>query len=106
MAAGVCGARPAAINASLDRLIQIRHADQKTHSGVWRDLAVRRRRTEVDAHFVPIVEQAARAGIAVPRVERLIELIHELETGQRDFGSGNVDELEAAALARASPRPA
>jgi 2-dehydropantoate 2-reductase len=87
----------AAINSSLDQLIAIRHIDQKTHSGVWRDLAVRKRRTEVDAHFSPIVEQAARAGIAVPRLQRLIELIHELETGQRDFSSANVDELDMAA---------
>lgn len=40
----------AELNASLDRLIAIRHTDEKIHSGVWRDLAVRKRRTEVDAH--------------------------------------------------------
>ena len=44
------------MDASLDRLIAIRRTDEKTHSGVWRDLAVRKRRTEVDAHFVPIVD--------------------------------------------------
>jgi 2-dehydropantoate 2-reductase len=86
----------AAIQASLDRLIAIRHTDEKTHSGVWRDLAIRKRPTEVDAHFVPIVEEAERRGLAVPRVRRLIELIHEIESGQRDFDPRNLDLLTAA----------
>ena len=86
----------AAIGASLDRLIDIRHHDEKTHSGVWRDLAVRKRKTEVDAHFVPIVEEAQRRGLAVPRLRRLITLIHEIESGQRDFDPRNLDELAGA----------
>ena len=86
----------AAISASFDRLIDIRHHDEKTHSGVWRDLAVRKRKTEVDAHFVPIVQEAQRRGLAVPRLRRLITLIHEIESGQRDFDSRNLDELAGA----------
>jgi 2-dehydropantoate 2-reductase len=84
------------VNASLDRLIEIRHGDEKTHSGVWRDLAVRKRRTEVDAHFLPIVEHARTLGIEVPLLERMIALIHEIEDGRRDFSVANLDELGAA----------
>jgi 2-dehydropantoate 2-reductase len=86
----------AAIHASLDRLIAIRHKDQKTHSGVWRDLAIRKRPTEVDAHFVPIVEEAERRGLAVPRLRRLIELIHDIDAGRRDFDPRNLDLLAPA----------
>ena len=82
-----------AISASLDRLIQIRKGDEKTHSGVWRDLAVRKRRTEVDAHFGPIVDDAERLGLEVPLLRRMIAMIHEIETGQRDFSASNLDEL-------------
>ncbi len=89
----------AAIQASFDRLIAIRNKDEKTHSGVWRDLAVRKRRTEVDAHFVPIVEEAARRDLAVPMLRRLIALIHEIEEGQRGFSGRNLDELAQAAAA-------
>jgi 2-dehydropantoate 2-reductase len=87
---------PGVVNASLDRLIAIRHTDEKTHSGVWRDLAVRKRRTEVDAHFVPIVQRAEQLGIDVPLLRRMIALIHDIEDGRRSFSSANLDELAAA----------
>jgi 2-dehydropantoate 2-reductase len=87
---------PGVVNASLDRLIAIRHTDEKTHSGVWRDLAVRKRRTEVDAHFVPIVERAKQLGIDVPLLRRMIEMIHDIEEGRRDFSGANLDELATA----------
>jgi 2-dehydropantoate 2-reductase len=88
---------PEVLNNSLDRLIAVRHTDEKTHSGVWRDLAVRKRRTEVDAHFVPIVERAAQLGIQVPLLRRMIEMIHDVEEGRRDFSARNLDELAASA---------
>ena len=81
------------VNASLDRLIAIRHTDQKTHSGVWRDLAVRKRRTEVDAHFLPIVERAKQLGLEVPLLRRMIAMIHDIEDGRRAFSGANLDEL-------------
>jgi 2-dehydropantoate 2-reductase len=86
-------ADPAEVDDSLDRLIAVRRTDQKTHSGVWRDLAVRRRRTEVDAHFLPIVERAEQLGLAVPVLRRMIEMIHDIEQARRDFSSANLDEL-------------
>jgi 2-dehydropantoate 2-reductase len=90
----------AVVDASLERLIVIRHGDEKTHSGIWRDIAVRKRRTEVDAHFVPIVEDAQRHGLQVPLLRRMIEMIHELEDGRRSFSGANLDELERSAPAR------
>jgi len=86
----------AAVTASLDRLIEIRHGDEKTHSGVWRDLAVRKRRTEVDAHFVPIVEHADRLGLEVPLLRHMIEMIHDIEEGRRPLSASNLDELALA----------
>jgi 2-dehydropantoate 2-reductase len=83
----------AVVDASLDRLIAIRHTDEKTRSGVWRDMAVRKRRTEVDAHFLPIVERARQFGLEVPLLRRMIEMIHEVEDGRRDFSGANLDEL-------------
>jgi 2-dehydropantoate 2-reductase len=85
----------AAIDASLDRLVAMRRRDQKTHSGIWRDLAVRRRRTEVEAHFRPIQERAAAHGIAVPVLARMVTMIHEIEDGHRPLDRVNLDELAA-----------
>jgi ketopantoate reductase len=87
----------AEVDASLDRLIAIRHTDEKSRSGVWRDLAVRKRRTEVDAHFLPIIERAHAHGQAVPLLERMVAMIHDIEAGRRDFGGANLDELAHAA---------
>jgi 2-dehydropantoate 2-reductase len=90
---------PEVVDGSLERLIAIRHGDEKTRSGVWRDMAVRKRRTEVDAHFLPIVDDAHRHGLEVPLLQRMIEMIHELEEGRRPFASSNLDELAEAAAA-------
>src|SRR5438128_688547 len=63
-------------------------------------MAVRKRRTEVDAHFGPIVEDAQRRGLEVRLLRRMIEMIHELEDGRRSFSSANLDELADASSAR------
>jgi 2-dehydropantoate 2-reductase len=55
----------------------------KTHSGIYRDLAVRKRRTEVDPQIGTIVEIASRHGMTVPLTARLVELIHDIEEGRR-----------------------
>jgi 2-dehydropantoate 2-reductase len=86
------------VAASLDRLVALRRTDEKTHSGVWRDLAVRKRRTEVEAHFRPIVVHAANLGFDVPLLERMIDMIHEIEDGRREFSPSNLDELATPAL--------
>jgi 2-dehydropantoate 2-reductase len=95
---------PSIIGPSLDQLVAIRRTDEKTHSGVWRDLAVRQRRTEVDAHFLPIVADAAELHLEVPLLERMIAMIHEIEDGQRDFSAANLDELERSATLMKSIR--
>lgn len=71
-------------HASLDRLIEFNRGSAKTHSGVWRDLAVRKRRTEVDAQIAPIATVGAEVGVDTPLVRRLVDLIHDVEEGRRD----------------------
>ena len=38
----------------------------KSHSGIWRDLAVRKRRTEVDAQIAIVAAIGAELGIETP----------------------------------------
>jgi 2-dehydropantoate 2-reductase len=82
-----------ALNASIDQLVAIRRRDKKTHSGVWRDLAVRKRKTEVDAQYRPILERAKVRGVAVPLLTRLVSMMHEIEDGKRPLCKANLDEL-------------
>jgi 2-dehydropantoate 2-reductase len=68
---------------SLDDLVAFNRRSAKTHSGIWRDLAVRKRPTEVDAQLGIVVTLAQEAGLATPLTTRLVELIHEIERGVR-----------------------
>jgi 2-dehydropantoate 2-reductase len=68
---------------SLDDLVVHNRRSAKTHSGIWRDLAVRKRPTEVDAQLGIVVTLAAEQGMSAPITARLVELIHDVERGVR-----------------------
>jgi 2-dehydropantoate 2-reductase len=71
-------------------------AHTKTKTGIWRDLAVRKRQTEVGALLGATVTTAAGLGLAMPLTERLLALIGDLESGRRVMGWDNVADLVAA----------
>lgn len=83
------------IHRAFDTRVNIQRQTVKHNSGIWRDLAVRRRRTEVDHHLGVFVAIAGEHAIPVPLNERLIRIIHDLEAGTRDRGPQNLDELIA-----------
>ena len=70
----------------------------KSHSGIWRDLAVRHRPTEVDAQLGPVAEVGAKHGMPTPITSRLIGLIHDIEAGRREMALSLLDELETATV--------
>jgi 2-dehydropantoate 2-reductase len=74
-------------------MVAFNRRSAKSHSGIWRDLVVRKRRTEVDAQLGPIVDIGRRHGIPVPLTARLIELIHDLEENRRVQGLDVLDAL-------------
>ena len=79
--------------ASLDRLVAFNRGSAKSHSGVWRDLAVRKRKTEIDAQIAPIARLGAEVGIDTPLTRRLVELIHDVEEGRREQGWETLEAL-------------
>ena len=64
-----------AIAASFDEMVAFNRLSAKTHSGIWRDLAIRRRPTEVDAQLGAVAAAGAEVGVATPATTRLIALI-------------------------------
>jgi 2-dehydropantoate 2-reductase len=80
---------------SLDDLVAFNQRSAKTHSGIWRDLAVRKRKTEVDHQVGAVVEVAAAHGVATPICARLQALIHAIEDGERPLAWETLDELAA-----------
>lgn len=91
------GGDAARIAASLDRLEAYNRASAKSHSGIWRDLAVRKRPTDVAAQLAPVRAAARRHGIPTPMADRLVALIGEVEAGRREIGGPLADELGALA---------
>ncbi len=80
------GFDPADIEGSLDRLADFNRQSAKTHSGIYRDLAIRHRPTEVRAILGPL------RGFLLRRIEELIESI---ERGERTCSRANLDLLAA-----------
>ncbi len=72
-------------------------AHTKTKTGIWRDLAVRKRKTEVGALLGATVAKATTFGLAMPLTERLIAMIEDLESGRRQMSWANLEELVRAA---------
>ena len=67
----------------------------KVKTGVWRDLAVRRRKTEVDSQLGVVAARGRRLGVPTPLTMSVIAMIHDLEEGRRAMGWANLEELAA-----------
>jgi ketopantoate reductase len=66
----------------------------KRHMGIHRDIKVRKRRTEVDFHVGPVVERGAALGVPTPLNARLVDLVHQVESGQRPQDWSNIAALD------------
>ena len=73
------------LDASIDRLVEFNRRSAKTHSGIYRDLMVRKRPTE----------KSMLAEIDGPLLQRTLELIAEIEEGRRTCEVANLDLLAA-----------
>jgi 2-dehydropantoate 2-reductase len=87
------GATQAQAAASVAAMVEFNRPNAKTHSGVWRDLWVRRRRTEVDVQIAPIAAIGAKHGVDCPAVRALVAMTHECEAGTRPMSDANLTEL-------------
>jgi len=80
------GFDPADLEGSLAPLVEFNRRSAKTHSGIYRDLMVRHRPTEVPAHL---------GALKGPMLRRVVELITEIEQGRRTCERANLDLLAA-----------
>ncbi len=69
----------------------------KQHMGIWRDLAVKRRQTEVDMQLAPLIERGRERGIPTPVNAAVRDVIHEIEAGERGMEWSNLREIAARA---------
>lgn len=86
----------AVLDQALDALVARRRRDQKQRSGIWRDIMVRRRRTEVDMQLVPVIRHGAALGLPMPLTRTVVEYIHHLEAGRVPPSWSHLEALEQA----------
>jgi 2-dehydropantoate 2-reductase len=85
---------PAAIAAAWAGQNHYWTSHNNTRTGIWRDLAIHKRKTEVDRLIAPVVEMGRERGIATPGLSRLVAVIKEIESGDRALGLENLDAIE------------
>jgi 2-dehydropantoate 2-reductase len=83
----------AAARRSVAAMEEFNRHTAKTHSGIWRDLAVRKRKTEVDAQIAIIAPLGREAGVDTPLLQKLVALIHDIEDGRRAQSWETLDAL-------------
>ncbi len=88
---GFDGFDPADLEGSLARLADFNRASAKTHSGVYRDLAIRHRPTEAPAILGPL----SGGPLVTPLIIAIAELIAAIERGDRTCTRSNLDLLAA-----------
>ena len=64
----------------------------KTKTGVWRDLAVRKRKTEA-SFFDVTLQSGDKHGVPLPLTRAMLAMIHEVEDGRRPMAWENLDAL-------------
>ena len=68
----------------------------KTGSGIRWDIAHRKRGSESTAIMEALMRSASQAHIEMPLNRALVDMIHEIESGERPLKDENLDELAAA----------
>lgn len=79
-------------HAVIDWLAAWTATSAKTHSGLWRDMAVRKRKTEIQ-NLESVTVLAAELGIEVPLVAAIVKQVKEVEDGKRELGYASFQEL-------------
>lgn len=92
-------AEAARADTATDGLVAWLARQTKKRSGIWRDIAVRGRRTEVPTQYGPVLEAAERHGLPTPLVSWLVDTIVRLETHEIEMSDDHLVELDRLASA-------
>ncbi|MEU3124570.1 2-dehydropantoate 2-reductase [Streptomyces albidoflavus] len=83
--------------AATARLTAWLRTQAKDRSGIWRDLAVRRRPVEVTTHYAEVFAEAGRHGVATPVLRAVIAQLRELERDPGLMTEARLDALDQLA---------
>jgi len=74
----------------------------KTRTGIWRDIVVRKRQTEVGSQLEPVIAEADRLGVDVTMVKTLAGMFAEIDAGKRELSLENLAWLHDVHKAKIS----
>ena len=83
----------AAADAALLELADAMRGGLKQHMGIWRDLKIKQRKTEVDMQVAVIMRVGAERGIATPANAAVLETIHAIEDGRLGMEWSNLTDI-------------
>jgi 2-dehydropantoate 2-reductase len=89
------GGNAAARHRAMSAIAAHYRAHTKTKTGIWRDLAVRKRKTEVDGQLGVLARKGESLGVAMPLTRGLAGIIGDLEEGRRRMDWKNFEPLVA-----------
>jgi 2-dehydropantoate 2-reductase len=72
----------------------------KGNSGIWRDIKVRHRKTEIEQLTGDVVRIGRKHGLPVTLNSQIFQMVKEIEEGKRPMSWNNLRSLETAANAR------
>lgn len=81
------------MNKQLDVHVKRLRSYSKVYSGIWRDIVVRKRKTEKPYHFIPVFKLATEANLDMPLCKLLLAMLSEVEIGKRPLSIDNLEVL-------------
>lgn len=78
----------------LERLADTWRDQIKKHMGIWRDLRVKRRKTEGEAQLGPVIQAGKLRGVSTPVLRAVLSVVTEIEKGERGMDWENLREIE------------
>lgn len=89
------------MNAATDRLVRWLSTQSKDRTGIWRDIVVRHRPTEIPVHYAPVLEAADATDIPVPVLRALLAELAAVEEAPASMSEDRLDRLDAIARMKA-----
>lgn len=90
-------ASDATADAALDAVADPMRGADKQHMGIWRDLRIKRRQTEVNMQTAVICATGRERGIPTPVNDAVLDTIHAIEAGERGMEWANLATIAGRA---------
>lgn len=84
-------------DAATDRLVAWLSTQAKDRSGIWRDIALHHRPTEIPTHYAPVLALADNHAIPVPLLRALLGQLAEVETDPTSMAESRLAHLDTLA---------